>query len=84
MGLTKEDREVLDALENAGNLYERYLDLSRIADLTPDKKEKAPGPPPPPPTDFGFRKRLNHWGFPIPLGTDQSSTCPRPMTCQHC
>ena len=57
MGLTKEDREVLDALENAGKLYERYLELSRIADLTPDKREKEPGPPPPPPTDFGFRKR---------------------------
>lgn len=36
MGLTKEDREVLDALENAGKLYERYLELSRITDLTPD------------------------------------------------
>ena len=83
MGLTKEDREVLDALENAGKLYERYLELSRITDLTPDKRDKAPGPPPPPPTDFGFRKRPNRWGFPIPLGTDQSSTCPRPMTCQH-
>lgn len=57
MGLTKEDREVLDALENAGKLYDRYLELSRIADLTPDETEKAPGPPPPNPTDFGFRKR---------------------------
>lgn len=44
MGLTKEDREVLDALENAGKLYERYLELSRITDLTPDEPEPEPPP----------------------------------------
>lgn len=50
---TEEDREFLDPLENASELYDRYLKLSRITDLTPDKPE--PYSYTPPPLDFGFR-----------------------------
>ena len=36
MGREGNDQQVYDALENAQKLYERYLDLSRIADIVPD------------------------------------------------
>ena len=51
---SEEDREFLDPLENASELYDRYLKLSRITDLTPDEPESY-SPAPPPPLDFGFR-----------------------------
>ena len=50
----EEDREVLDPFENASELYDRYVDMSRLTDLTPDEPE-AYSPAPPPPLDFGFR-----------------------------
>lgn len=61
MGLTKEDREVLDALEEAGKLYDRYLELSRIADLTPDEPE----PEPPPSPSWSWRHK---YGRRVPQG----------------
>lgn len=50
---SEEDREFLDPLENASELYDRYLKLSRMTDLTPDEPE--PYSPAPPPLDLGFR-----------------------------
>ena len=54
MGLTKEDREFLEALEDASKLCEPYLDLAQIADLATEEPEIY-SPAPPPPLDFGFR-----------------------------
>lgn len=47
MGGEKSDQMVFDALENAQELYERYLELSRIADIVPDDLDRPsePGPP---------------------------------------
>jgi len=79
MGLTKEDREVLDALENAGKLYERYLELSRITDLTPDEPE----PEPPPSPSWIWRHKNSGRVSQILEGQAIPVHAPRPMTCQH-
>ncbi len=56
MGLTEEDREILDALEKASKIIEPYLELVRIAKLVLDEPEPYSHVPPPP-LDFGFRDR---------------------------
>lgn len=43
-----EDQQVFDVIENAQELYERYLELSRIADIVPDDAP-VPAPYEPPP-----------------------------------
>ena len=43
-----DDQPIFDVLANTQELYERYLELSRIADITPDSAEEAvPYRPPP-------------------------------------
>lgn len=44
MRTSGDDRMIFDALEEAQALYDRYLELSRIADLTQDEQEE-PAPP---------------------------------------
>lgn len=55
MGLTEEDREILDALEKASKLIEPYLELVRIAKLVLDEPETYSHVPPP--LDLGFRNK---------------------------
>ena len=43
-----DDQQAFDAIENAQELYERYLELSRVADIVPDDPP-APTPYEPPP-----------------------------------
>lgn len=47
MGREESDQQVYDALEDAQKLYDRYLELSRIADIVPDDlgQPSEPGPP---------------------------------------
>ena len=47
MDKEKRDQQVYDALEDAQKLYERYLELSRIADVVPDDLDQPTqhGPP---------------------------------------
>lgn len=73
MGLTKEDRKVLDALENASKLYEPYLELARIANLATKEPEKIYSPAPPP-LDLGFRD--------TPAGIVFNKTKEGPLTSQ--
>ena len=48
VGPQADDQQIFDAIENAQELYERYLELSRIADIVPDDPpEPAPYEPPP-------------------------------------
>ena len=52
--LPEADPQHNDALENAQELYERYLELSQITKLVPDQQDKTPSPPIPPPLDYGI------------------------------
>ena len=47
-----EDREVLAELEKANELYERYLELSRVAEVPVDMAADATEEPLPPRTDL--------------------------------
>ena len=44
MASSGDDRVIFDALEEAQSLYERYLELSRVADLVYDKQEELVPP----------------------------------------
>lgn len=47
MGEEQNEQQVYDALENAQELYERYLELSRIAEIVPDDLGQTSEPRPP-------------------------------------
>ncbi len=51
-----EDQQIFDVIENAQELYERYLELSRIADIVPDD---APAPAPYEPPPIGLHLQPN-------------------------
>ena len=57
MGEEQNDQQVYDALENAQELYERYLELSRITEIVPDDlgQTSKPGPPLPQPLELIIR-----------------------------
>ena len=57
MGEEQSDQQVYDALENAQELYERYLELSRVADVVPDDlgQPSEPSPPLPQPLELIIR-----------------------------
>lgn len=42
------EEQIVDALENAQELYERYVELSRIADIVPDDPLRPVSYEPPP------------------------------------
>ena len=52
--LPEADPKSNDALENAQELYERYLELSQINKLVPDQQDEDLSPPIPPPLDYGI------------------------------
>ena len=43
----QDNQQVYDALENAQELYERYLELSRITEIVPDSIDRPAKPRPP-------------------------------------
>lgn len=57
MGEEQNDRQVYDILENAQELYEPYLELSRVAEVVPDDlgQPSEPRPPLPQPLELIIR-----------------------------
>jgi len=47
VGEEQNDQQVYDALEDAQELYERYLELSRITEIVPDDLDQPAKPRPP-------------------------------------
>lgn len=76
------DQQVYDALEKAQRLYERYLELSRIADIVPDDLDQPSqhgqhGPPSLEPLELIIRD------IPTFSGSDSSSRPPLASPALH-